>query len=74
MDKLRSFFFHYNKAMSKKTGHSVLTVHYKGACHFTPKIVCKTFIESKNNKRQPFCVMKGKTRKLIVKKDFIEIS
>lgn len=59
MKKL-AFFFHYNKPLSAKAGHPVLTLHYKGACHFVRNVVCDVRTEGRVRKQQPRFVMAGK--------------
>ncbi len=65
----RVFFYHYNKPASKAAGRPVLTVHYRGQCHSVDRIVCLAQTETKNQKRQPFCVVKGITLQVIFTTD-----
>lgn len=58
MKKTR-FYFHYNKPASKKAGAPKLSIHHKGLCYLVDSLICHVSIESKNNKRQPHCVMQG---------------
>lgn len=58
--KKYSFWFHYNKPLSKKTNKNVLTVHYRGQCYFVNEIECNVPIVTKSRKSQPRCVMCGK--------------
>lgn len=53
------YFFHYNKPLSKIKKKPQLSIHFRGSCYFVDKIVNNTKCESKNNKRQPFCVIQG---------------
>lgn len=61
-----SFYFHYNKPASRAAGKPVLSVHYRGKCYMVDFVRCEVPIESKNNKRQPFCVMTGKSQNLTI--------
>jgi hypothetical protein len=65
----RSFFFHYNKPASKSAGRPKLSVHFRDTCYIVDKVVCHVGVESKNNKRQPHCVMKGKAFLVEVKEE-----
>lgn len=58
--RARRFFFHYNKPASAAAGIPKLSVHYAKACHIVDGIDCRVPIRSKNNKKQPRCVMAGK--------------
>lgn len=55
----RRFFFHFNKPESLRQKKTLWSVHWKGACHITERIVCNVPCESKANKRQPYAVMRG---------------
>jgi hypothetical protein len=55
----RKFFYHYNKPLSRQRGYPVISVHYKGACHFARHLVCQVPARDKIRKRQPFFVMEG---------------
>lgn len=63
-DKCYSFYYHYNKPASKIAGYPKLSVHYKDKCYIVDGVVCRTSCFSKNNKRQPFCVMKGMSKEI----------
>lgn len=56
----KAFWFHYNKPMSAKAGHPILTIHYSGACHFVTEIDCEVPIKTRIRKSQPRCVIAGK--------------
>jgi hypothetical protein len=58
-EERRVFFFHYNKPASRQAGKPVLSVHWKGACHFVDNVVCCVPCSGKINKRQPYFVMRG---------------
>lgn len=55
-----NFIFHYNRPASHKAKRSKLTIHFGGKCVLVSRIVCKVPIRTKNNKRQPRCVIFGK--------------
>lgn len=55
----RRFFYHYNKPKSKQMGKPILSVHQSGVCHFVESVTCYTPTETRNNKRQPRCVVQG---------------
>lgn len=56
----RSFFFHYNKPLSKRLGRNVLSIHYKNACYFVESLACSVAIATRHRKTQPRCVIAGK--------------
>jgi hypothetical protein len=67
--KKRSFFYHYNKPESRKRGHNILTLHFKGACHLVRGIICHVGTETKERKRQPHCVVAGKCFTVTIDKE-----
>ena len=58
--KKYSFFYHYNKPLSRATGSPKLTVHYKGVCHVVDSIECLVPTASRVRKTQPHVVIAGK--------------
>lgn len=66
---MRRFFFHYNKPASKKAGSPKLTVHYKGECQLVDHVNCYCNVETKHNKRQPYCVIQGKCGEIVIKRE-----
>jgi len=54
-----AFWFHYNRPLSLKVKKPMLTVHYKGACHFVRSIQCNVPITSRERTAQPRLVMAG---------------
>jgi len=58
-NKLKRFFFHYNKPESRKQGRNVLTVHWKNSCIPVNHLKIDVPIESHTQKSQPHCVMRG---------------
>lgn len=57
-----SFFYHYNKPMSRKFGRNKLTIHRKGVCHLVDEVRCLVETKTKDNKTQPHCVIIGKSK------------
>lgn len=57
------FFYHFNKRTKR------LTVHFKGKCTPVGDIMCFVPTDSKWNKQQPFLVMQGYAKKVIIKDD-----
>jgi hypothetical protein len=56
---MAAFWFHYNKPASKKAGHPLLTVHWRGACHIVRHIKCCVPVKTRERKAQPYVVMAG---------------
>lgn len=71
---MKSFFFHYNKPASQRTGSPKISVHYNKTCHIVDNIICSVPTEGKINKRQPIFVMKGKCNNFEIKKGIVYIS
>ncbi|MEK6881654.1 MAG: hypothetical protein AABY22_18690 [Nanoarchaeota archaeon] len=67
MKKFR-FYFHFNKPLSKKVGRPQLSIHFQNKCCIVDKITCFVDTESKNNSRQPHCVMRGWADRIIIDK------
>ena len=67
--KLYRYFFHYNKPASKAAGKPQLTIHFKNKCYIVDKITNYTTCESKNNPRQPFCVIQGMAYNVFIRKN-----
>ena len=65
--RLKSFFFHYNKPLTQRKGRVTLSVHHDGVCHFVNNIDCRVQTVGRVRKRQPFFVMTGKCKSLIIK-------
>lgn len=58
--KSTSFFFHYNKPLSKQKGVPMISVHVANTCYAVKNVVCSVKTSGKINKRQPYFVMRGK--------------
>lgn len=58
--KPRAFFFHYNKPASRQAGKPVISVHWKGACHFVDNVDVRVPVKGRIGKRQPYFVMAGR--------------
>ncbi len=65
--KKYSFFYHYNKPLSKKHGETVLTIHFRNSCMAVNSIICKVNTETKERKHQPHCVVWGKCSDIVIK-------
>lgn len=65
--KKRRFFFHYNKPQSRLAGEPRLSLHFNNQCYIIKGVNCQVQTETKNNKKQPFCVVQGKAARF----DFI---
>jgi hypothetical protein len=63
---MRTFFFHYNKPASLKTGKQQITVHYKGCCHIVDNIECEVPTKGRLRKTQPRFVIAGKCSNFII--------
>ena len=64
--KTKSFFFHYNKPASQRSGKQQISVHYNKTCHIVDNIVCKVFTEGRLRNTQPKFVMIGKCNSLTI--------
>lgn len=67
--KKYKFFFHYNKPLSKLAKTPKLNIHFRDKCIIVDHVNCHTPIQSKHNKRQPFCVMTGYAGECSIKED-----
>lgn len=56
---MSAFWFHYNKPASRTAGRPVMTVHYRGACHFVRHIKCHVPVRTRERQSQPHVVMAG---------------
>jgi len=71
---MKSFFFHYNKPASLKTGKQQISVHYNKTCYIVDNIKCLVPTEGKLRKIQPRFVMSGKCNNLIIENNIVKIS
>lgn len=62
------FYFHYNKPASKTAGYPKLSLHFRNKCHLADVIDCTVPCCSKNNKKQPHCVMEGFAQQIFILK------
>lgn len=69
MNKEWRYFYHYNKPLSKRLGKTMWSVHFRGKCSMVENIACFTQAFSKTNKTQPFAVMQGFAKKVVVARD-----
>jgi hypothetical protein len=63
----KTFYFHYNKPSSQRTGKTQVSVHFNNTCHIVDNVICEVPTTGKISKRQPRFVMKGKAKKLTIK-------
>ena len=59
MKKYRVF-YHYNKQEKK------MSVHFRGKCHIVNDVNCSVEVNTKWNKRQPYLVMQGFARDVMI--------
>lgn len=55
-----AFWLHYNRPKTQEEGRNVLTVHYRGQCHFVHGVECLVPTRTRERKSQPRMVMAGK--------------
>ena len=67
MGKLKSFFFHYNKPLSKKHKKPIISIHYQKQCLYVENVVCSVPTRGKIRNKQPYFVMCGKATNILVK-------
>ena len=53
------FWYHYNKPKSREYKAPIMTVHYKGQCIHTRRILCDTPTETHRRSKQPYMVVRG---------------
>ena len=63
------FWYHFNKPKSRVYKHPILTVHYKGHCIHTRKIVCDVPTETHRRMKQPYMVVRGWTEDICILED-----
>lgn len=63
------FFYHYNKPLSQQLGKVMWSVHFRHRCFMVESIACFTPAFTKTNKTQPYAVMQGWAKKVIVTRD-----
>lgn len=61
MEKKYRFFYHYYKQKKK------MSVHFRGVCTAVDDVVCVVPCGTKWNKIQPFLVMQGFAKSVVVK-------
>jgi hypothetical protein len=55
-----SFWFHYNKPASTKSGKPQITIHHKKSCIIVDNVICKVPTMGRIRKTQPRWVVAGK--------------
>lgn len=63
---MKRFYFHYNKPYSKRYKKHKWSVHYNDTCFIVDEIQCDRPCQSKLNKRQPVCVMRGFANNVLI--------
>jgi len=63
------FWYHYNKPKSREYEQPIMTVHYKGHCIHTKRIVCDVPTETHRRSKQPYMVMRGWTTDISILDD-----
>lgn len=66
MAKCYKYFYHYNKPASLKAGKPQLSVHFKKTCHIVDAVICAAVFHTKNNKKQPHCVITGECSTVVI--------
>lgn len=66
-NKTYRFFYHFNKHTKK------LTVHYRDKCIPCDDVICSVPTNSKWNKTQPYLVMQGFAKEIIIKNNKVYI-
>lgn len=69
-----SFFYHYNKPLSRQRGKPQISIHYRGACMIVDNIVLNVKTWGRLNKRQPYFVVVGKAKDITIDKNVAYIS
>ena len=64
--KTKTFFYHYNKPLSRKCGYDILTVHFNNTCFPVRDIKCHVYTESRHRKTQPYCVIAGRASSVTI--------
>lgn len=59
--KLYRFFYHYRRSDKK------MSIHFKNQCIPVDDVVCLVSCETKRNKIQPFLVLQGFCKEVIIK-------
>lgn len=60
LTKKYSFYFHYNKPATLKSGKIVMSIHYRGACHLVNSIKCNVPTWTRFQTKSPKATMAGK--------------
>jgi hypothetical protein len=71
---MRSFFFHFNKPQTQRTGKVQISVHHNDTCHIVDNVECSVPIRGRIRKSQPRFVMTGKCKNFVIKNGIAVIS
>ena len=69
-----AFFFHYNKPASKQAKKPVISLHFQKQCHLVDNVIVNVPTQGKIRKTQPFFVITGKAKEIIIKENIAYIS
>lgn len=72
--KPKVFFFHYNKPESKKQQKPVISLHYNKTCFLVENLVVNVPTHGRIRSTQPFFVMAGKAKEILIKDNIAYIS
>lgn len=70
---MRSFFFHYNKPASQRSGKQQISVHYKNTCFIVDNVICEVPSQGRLRNTQPRFVMAGKCNDVTIKNNIAQI-
>ena len=70
----RAFFYHYNKHLSAKAGHPIMTVHLGGKCYFARSLQVDVACVTKERKVQPRLVLHGYCSGISITDNLITLS
>lgn len=66
---MKTFYYHYNKPLSQKSGIPIISIHYSGKCIFVEGIKINVSTYSYNRKAQPRLVIKGRCREIKIEEN-----
>ena len=74
--KIYRFFMHFNRVNMQRGSPNVWSVHFRGTCYMTPKVIVGVPIESvyKPNGKQPRVILRGWARNINVYHDRIFVT
>lgn len=66
-NKKISFFYHYNKPESKRTGTEKISLHFQGKCHIVNNVDIRVPTYGKKRKEQPNFVVAGQANDIKIR-------